>query len=254
MAWYTGNCATDGAGELITLLDTELVKNANWTIHDAAAGTNAKVYKNTNAMKDFYLYVDDNQAQDAKIEIYAAWDAGTHTGSGNSITGGYIKKALDYGIHLDDDCFYLVFIGDKKTYFIGAITSRNAAKRLICAIVRNNTYTHYPNVNPVGTAIVNGSMAKCLADENGSANDIAVIGSLQLKDINGAPNFQELVIKNSATGLIMGTISGLTNGSSSTNEAVFANGDITTITGVEWAFCMYQSGTANFGANWYRKS
>ena len=254
MAWYTGNCSTTDAGEMITLLDTELVKNANWTIHDAAAGTNAKVYKNANALKDFCVYVDDNQANDAKVEVWESWDAGTHAGGGNSIAGGYIKKGLAYGIHLDDDCFYLVFIDDKKTYFVGAIESRNASQRLVCALIRNCSYQNYGNVNPVGVTTSNGSMAKCLADENGAANDIVMIGSLQLKDINGAPNLQEIVVKNSATGLIMGTIPGLTTGSSSTAEAVFANGDITTIAGTEWAFCMYQTSTTNYGANWYRKS
>ncbi len=38
MAWYTGSKAANAVGDLIAILDVQLVKNAHWTIHDAAAG------------------------------------------------------------------------------------------------------------------------------------------------------------------------------------------------------------------------
>ena len=84
MAYYYRTLSTAAAGGLISLLDAVLVLNANWSIHDAAAAANCKVYECATAGAAFFLYVDDNQADYAKIRIYEAWDAGAHTGSGTN--------------------------------------------------------------------------------------------------------------------------------------------------------------------------
>ena len=105
MSWYTGsNSAAKGA--MITLLDAELIKNSHWTIFDAAAGVNAKVYKcyDPDDGTLFYWYVDDNLSTDyAQTKLYETWDAGAHTGTGAlSSYVSFRHKLGTYNISLDD--------------------------------------------------------------------------------------------------------------------------------------------------------
>jgi hypothetical protein len=71
MPKYTGSVSSS-AGGLITVFDTELVKHENWSIYDASAGTNAKVYRCYDEALgvEWYLWVDDNQANYAKIRVW----------------------------------------------------------------------------------------------------------------------------------------------------------------------------------------
>lgn len=83
MAW-TSAIHDGAAGRMITLLDNLLVAvHATWTVYDAAAGANAKVYRCLDAAADppvdFYLLVDDNQANFSKVYLYDSWDAIGHT-------------------------------------------------------------------------------------------------------------------------------------------------------------------------------
>jgi hypothetical protein len=91
MAYYYRALPTTAAGGLITLLDEILVLNANWSIWDAAAAANCKVYKCATAGSVFYFYVNDNQADFALVRIYEAWDAGAHTGSGTNTSATVVK-------------------------------------------------------------------------------------------------------------------------------------------------------------------
>jgi len=83
MAVYSGTMVT-AAGGLITILDTELIKNTNWSIYDASAGTNAKTYKCEDSANDvlFYLHVNDNQANYGICTLWETWNSSTHVGSG----------------------------------------------------------------------------------------------------------------------------------------------------------------------------
>lgn len=84
MACYFRALPTTAAGGLITLLDEVLPYNANWSIYDAAAAANCKVYKCATAGAEFYLYCDDNNADYAKMAVYETWDAGAHAGGGTN--------------------------------------------------------------------------------------------------------------------------------------------------------------------------
>lgn len=112
MAFYSGT-QVNAAGSLITILDTELVKNANWSIYDAAVGTNNKTYKCGTTGAEFYLNVADNQLGYATVSIWEGWDAVNHVGTGlNSpsvVANVYWRKSgtvgtpQTYWIHLTDE-------------------------------------------------------------------------------------------------------------------------------------------------------
>lgn len=88
MAWYGGNHTSSAAGTLITILDEYLPENPFWSIFDASAGTNCKVYKcedaNVNCL--FYVKVNDNFSGYALIELWEDWDDTGHAGVGRSRT------------------------------------------------------------------------------------------------------------------------------------------------------------------------
>lgn len=128
MALYEGNLAS-GEGGLITMLDTQLVKNDKWSIYDDAAGTNCHVYENNSPDENslFYLKVDDNHAGYAIIELWEGWDAVNHVGVGRSLTkssGGtnllYIRKAAQtYKLMLDNLRFKLIQVGGVFSCYVG---------------------------------------------------------------------------------------------------------------------------------------
>jgi hypothetical protein len=91
MAYFWRAIPTTAAGGLITLLDEILVTNANWSIYDAAAAANCKVYECATAGAEFYLWVDDNQADYAKVAIYETWDSGAHSGGGTNTSATDVR-------------------------------------------------------------------------------------------------------------------------------------------------------------------
>jgi len=110
MAWYEGTMTT-AAGELLAILDAKLPLNSYWSIYDAAAGTNAKVYRNykPGENSNFYVYVGDNQTGYSSIQLWEGWNSGSHTGTGNSTTLAYIKKdAGAWGLSVLDLRFVFV--------------------------------------------------------------------------------------------------------------------------------------------------
>ena len=91
MAYFWRAIPTTAAGGLITLLDEIIPSNANWSIYDAAAGANCKVYECGTTGSEFYLWVDDNQADYAKVAIYETWDSVGHTGSGTNTSASDVR-------------------------------------------------------------------------------------------------------------------------------------------------------------------
>lgn len=120
MAVYKGTY-TDAAGCLITILDAVLVNNSFWSIHDSAAGTNAKVYKCTGDGKTWYLHVNDNQSAYAILALWEFWDAGTHTGSGTTYGSVYWRHTGGaYFIVLRDNNFiWSTFTTVVHLYYVG---------------------------------------------------------------------------------------------------------------------------------------
>lgn len=111
MSIHTGSMAQT-AGALLAVLDAELVLNTNWSVYDASAGTNAKVYRCAGDSKTWYLYIDDNYTTYCIAKIWEGWNATTHVGTGIS-SGGTIywrKPAGRWKILLNDTrVVYLTF-------------------------------------------------------------------------------------------------------------------------------------------------
>jgi hypothetical protein len=119
MAWYEGTMSST-SGALLSVLDSVLPLNQYWSIHDAAAGTNKKVYKNNCQAKNslFYLEVDNNYSGIAFLRLWENWDNQNHAGVGastdqmrfNFSAGGYgialNDTRLIFGAKSSGTCFY----------------------------------------------------------------------------------------------------------------------------------------------------
>lgn len=124
MSWHTGSISA-ATGALIGVLDAVLVLNSHWSIFDAAAGTNAKVYKCEDADDDtlFYLYVDDNVSTDyGRVKLYETWDADAHTGTGGTGFASWRHKNGTYNISLDDT--QVIYIDTDGTQAQGGLAAR----------------------------------------------------------------------------------------------------------------------------------
>ena len=170
MAWYQKSYGSAPAiGDLLAFLDEFLVKNSHWSIHDAAAGTNAKVYRCHDADNNvsFYLYVQDNWAAYARPQMWENWDAVTHTGSGASTTLAYIVKgttAQTIFISLLDWRFILVMGGRNNSHYVGMLNRADVSKNCPCICV-NDSSTE--TTNPLGPC----SNLYFLINELGSVNE-----------------------------------------------------------------------------------
>jgi hypothetical protein len=108
---------TAAVGTLIAVLDAVLVTNPNWSIHDASAGTNAKVYKCVGDSKTWYVHVNDNNAAYAILALWQGWDEGSHVGTGATIGNVYWRKiAGAYRIVLRDTYFVWMTYGTNTTH------------------------------------------------------------------------------------------------------------------------------------------
>jgi len=153
MAYYSG-AQVNAAGSLIGILDTELVKNANWTIYDDSVGTNAKVYRCYDADDDtlFYWYVDDDVHTDyCQTKLYETWDAGTHTGTGGtSLYSNFRHKEGTYNISLDDT--QLIYIDQTAGYgnacFVGRVKAVDPTMPQMIAIMAHvgNNYNYLDDI------------------------------------------------------------------------------------------------------------
>lgn len=135
---------TQTAGDMITLLDSALPANAYWSVYDAAAGTNAKVYRNNNpaVSSDYYVYVDDNYTTYCIIQLWSGWDAGAHAGLGDrvptvaSAVTCYIRKPLGpCCISVNDTRFVFVNVSLMHGYYVGQLKRFDTTKNMPVLIV-----------------------------------------------------------------------------------------------------------------------
>lgn len=248
MAYYNG-AQVNAAGSLIGILDTELVKNANWSIYDAAVGANNKTYKCGVTGGEFYLNVADNQANYATVNMWEGWDAVGHAGTGAS-TGGYItiywrKTTGNYMIHLEDERVIYSTFGTGLNYsnFAGNVERFNTAYNTpILVGVRSTSTT---NINPLGAGGATSSygwaglfvgrgfpFATCCSyfDLPGPAAG----GYLIWKEKNLGRFVQENLVA-ITNGLLIGIMRGVQSlGASSSTVHGIAHGDTVTIGGQVW--------------------
>lgn len=241
MAWETGTFLTTDEGELIAVFDVDLVANAKWSIFDAAAGTNCKVYRCYDAAEnvDFYVKVDDNYTGYTVIELWEGWNAGTHTGVGSSLidpnnyelriwrpAGGWQMSVRNHRF---------VFInGNYCGTFIGQLARFDTSKNMPIYIGESTGSSKY---NPLGYYNSSSNAAWwTLFDEIGSKNIINDYGQHNAykfsKTIVGTFMVFETPIYNNNSKLLMGLLEGVMHLYSTPNG--LSNGDIITVNGMEW--------------------
>jgi len=238
MAWNEGTMS-QSAGVLLSVLDTYLVANDYWSVYDASAGTNAKVYRNYDASAnvDYYVKVDDNYANYAKIELWEGWDSGSHLGTGNSLTSDLyiIKPNGGYGIAVSDHRFIFVKLTAGQASYVGQLRRFDASKNMPTAIVNNATST--PS-NPLGYYnYIGHAKWVCLFDETGSVGR-------EIYPRSGNANRQELVtiastvilfetlVINNITYRVMGQLEGVCR--YYTASGGLTNGQTVSLNGYEW--------------------
>jgi len=243
---YTSGVATTAVGDLLAILDVDLIANDCWSIYDAAAGVNAKVYRclDVTANVDFYVYVDDNIGTVyANFELWEGWDAVGHAGVGQSVTtinasAMVIRKdAGGYGMCISDHRFiHIDYVRYVATY-IGQLVRFDTSKNMPICISSGDPSGVL--INPIGhyNSGANGQWG-CLFDESGTVRNLNPVGftsasGLKLKTISGGYWIPEVAVYNNTTKLIMGTLEGV--GGRTYNQANgLVNADIVTVDTVEW--------------------
>jgi len=254
---YTSGVAGSAVGDLLAILDVDLVANACWSIHDAAAGVNAKVYKCEDAAANvlFYVYVNDNIGiVYANFEIWEDWDEVGHAGVGMSITAanGFDflrrKDIGGYGMCVSDHRFiHIDFVRYAPTY-IGQLVRFDTSKNMPIVICSGDNTGSL--INPIGSYNTGAALWRCLFDENQVTREINPVGKASAtgiftKTIAGSYWVPEIAVYNGVTTLVMGTLEGV-GSHLYLHRNGLANGDIITIDAVEWV-ALFGDGVGNYG-------
>jgi hypothetical protein len=244
MAWSSGSFADNAAGRLITLLDAVLPANGHWSIYDAAAAANAKVYKCVDAGENclFYVLVDNNYAGYAIIQLWEDWNAGAHTGVGASLTVVGTSTSLKitigaggYGISVRDHHFiFQDYVGSRGAY-VGQPRRKDVSKNIVVFCGSGGT----PAANPLGQAGIAAGVAwGTLFDELGNKVAVGFSGSTGgstfiVKTITGELELRETSLTNLTTGFIMGEMEGVASYATG-GAAGIVTGDTCVIDGIIW--------------------
>ena len=261
MAWHEGTMMTNNAGELLAVLDAKLPLNPRWSIYDAAAGANCKVYRNhdAGANVDYYVKVDDNYAGYAILELWEGWDAIGHAGTGSSYTTynantlKIFKAAGGWGLSVRDHRFIFCEFSTYSSVYIGQLKRFDLTKNMPCIICHGSNVTAY---NPIGSLQAsNRCVWTSLFDELGNVGreirPNALYGTtypiFHLKTIAGTFLVTEHPVYNAVTGNLMGVIEG--SCWMHANSEGLSNGDIISIAGIDWifmgkggAYCLVEKG------------
>jgi len=258
MAWYEGTM-TNAAGQLVAILDDKLPLNSCWEIVDTP-NTNERVYGHkTNGTRDFCVYVKDNQADYATVELWDDWDAETHVGVGGSIStvGSYTfrirKTGGGWGLRLTDNCFVLAVKGGGWAYYIGQAkrfdTSRNTP--VFIGHTSNSGNTYY-GINPFSSTNFNnttspavwmflrdsagvvGNRASALGLSNGSnVSSDNYTSKWPIKTTAGTYIvFESVLVEYSSPKLAIGHFDGAFCGW--VDASGLNNGDVINVEGVSW--------------------
>ncbi len=225
--WYEGVFAAQGAGTGLTdIWDAHVVENDCWSVYDAAAGANAKVYRcldpDSAQNCDFFVLVDDNHDGYWLIQLWEGWDAGAHAGVGDHIevssstytfigrryTGSpWALSVLDHRIIFIEKLYWTAqYIGQPRRYDPSYNTPL-----ILSSTGGSNMYNNL-------ALIYNSTQAACrfLFDEAGNQALAQGDGGQQYSSyrqvfgIDGRFHFpNEKVIAGATTGLALGTLEGV---------------------------------------------
>jgi len=279
MAWYEGNM-NNSAGSMLAIWDEQLVKNSNWDIYDASAGTNVKVYGHrTNGTRDFCIVAKDNQADYTTIEIWDDWDTTNHVGVGNSLIytpGGTtytlrIRKTIGgYGMRLNDRGFSWINKPNGWHYFMGRSLEFDPTRNLGKGqpiFIGHNSYSGgaaYSN-NPMGSNCNNSYSWCCphceLCSASGAADQYVVKGGFTLSSnaayadtgsckfrakttANTYELFETRIQEVNDPYLIIGILEGVCALGQDTTG--LSNGDIVNVEGTSWLCCKGNNASVSF--------
>lgn len=237
------------AGDRITdLWDSIICTNAKWSIFDAAAGANAKTYRcqDTPNNVDFYVLVNDNQADFSIIEIWEGWDAGAHSGLGDSLTDVAANLFYCYasqGVHV---CVsdHRVLLGGSigaQGYYIGQPIRFDVTKNMPFYIGSTDGGAHY---GTLGRYEVATQVAwRTLWDHQGNPDrEIRPFAHSNTQKYcctcRGTYVFEDVVIYEEIEKVCLGYLDGIAHFYSTTNG--FQNGEIITAEDGDW---LIQGGT-----------
>jgi hypothetical protein len=250
--WSSGTFASAAAGTgLSTIWDALVDGVGKWSVYDASAGTNAKVYRCHDADEniDFYVYVKDNNSGYWEIELWEGWDAVGHAGIGIGIAaslgtitfrarrpngGGWYLSVLDHRIiYIDATNWQAQYIGAPRRY--------DRSKNIVLITGGSAGTTYYNNLAYIPTGS-NSVGQRFLFDENGNSPNIQPDGGAtnstyrQIMGIDGVLRLAgEMPIAGSYTGLAVGTLEGVADlGAGSSLNFSPTSGETVSIDGVDW--------------------
>ena len=235
----------NAAGSLLTVFDAILPLHANWSIHDAAAGTNAKVYKCDGDVL-FYVWIGDNQTNYSYIRVWAAWDAGTHTGSGSQTSNILLTKSrAAYNIYVNGNRF--IYINLSSTFchghYCGLIKRIDTSKKLVLVYGAAST-SYYQTYNWLA-GYTEGTYVKLrlLEDVDGNADANAYpmgagAGTNEhfFRDLDWNVRIRETAMfhKGGNPRYFIGYLDGIVCLMTTPVALPFGGGDIFTVNGMDW--------------------
>ena len=234
--------ASAAGSRISAIWDAVIVNNDKWSCFDPAAGTNAKVYRCYDSAKsvDFYVYVDDNQADYSIIQLWEGWDAEGHAGIGDSITlvDTYeLRLFAVYGTYVivNDHRVIIATAWNHLQCYIGQLKRIDESKNMPIYIGRTTGTTYY---NPLGFQDSSSSLVwRALFNHVGAVGKIihpAGRGSAYLfsKTIAGTHIFQETDIYDNDSKLVLGQLDGACYIFS--GDKSFNNGEIISCEDGDW--------------------
>jgi len=240
--------ASAAGSRISAIWDAVIINNAKWSCFDPSAGANAKVYRCYDAAKsvDFYVYVDDNQADYSIIQLWEGWDAVGHAGIGSNVsdTEGYLLRLYAvYGTYvIVNDHRIIIATGfNNLQSYIGQLKRIDETKNMPVCIIMEESTSYY---NPLGFMDSPYQCAwRALFNHVGAVNKIIhAVGKqstfLYARTIAGTYVFQETDIYDDDSKLVLGQLDGacfLYSGDKS-----FNNGEIISCEDGDW---MVQGGS-----------
>lgn len=234
--------ASAAGSRISAIWDGIVILNAKWSCYDAAAGANAKVYRCHDAAKsvDFYVYVDDNQADYSIIQLWEDWDEPGHAGVGDFLVdagGNQLRLYASMGCHvIVNDHRVIVTTGwNNLQCYIGQLKRIDETKNMPVYLGRTTGATYY---NPLGyydspTHVAWRALFNHVGDVNQALRPYAHQDTEQfLKTILGTYIFQETPVYDLGTLLILGYLDGVCYSYTTPNG--FGNGQIISCEDGDW--------------------
>jgi hypothetical protein len=258
--WYRGNFSSTAAGQGLAKVWDALVDGYdNWSVYDAAAGTNAKVYRcydpDSAENNDFYVLVNDNFVGYWTIQLWEGWDAGAHTGIGDHIevssstyvftgrrpVGGFYLAINGHRlIYIETMGWTAQYIGQPRRY------SKTYNTPLICSYSSGAIY-----VCPM-SYIGNSAQSACrwLWDEAGNQALVRGDGGQTASNyrilfgIDGRFHFPgEKIVSGQTTGYAIGTLDGVVDLGGGSQVRNMRTGHLFQLRGEDWLVVTGSYGT-----------